>query len=63
MFDDFSEFNDPDTPTTISKSFPYGKANGPGKGNAVLDAGSYRPTGLKGLAAAATVPRWTSNFD
>ena len=63
MFDDFSEFNDPDAPTTISTSFPYGKANGPGKGNVVLDAGSYKPSGLKGLASAATVPRWTSNFE
>ena len=43
MFDDFSEFNDPDAPTSISTSFPYGKADGPGKGNAVLDAGSFKP--------------------
>jgi Penicillin amidase len=63
MFDDFSEFDDPDAQSTMSKAFPYGKANGEGKGNAVLDAGSYKATGLKGLGAAASAhPRWSSNF-
>ena len=63
IFDDVSEFDDPDAPSTMSKAFPYGKANGEDKGNAVLDAGSFKPTGLKGLAAAASAhPRWASNF-
>ena len=46
-FDDLSEFDDPDAPTTMSKTFPYGKAIGIGKGNAVLDAGSFKPIGPK----------------
>ena len=47
----------------MSKRFPYGKAIGVGKGNAVLDAGSFKPTGPKGLARAASAhPRWSSNF-
>ena len=63
MFDDLREFDDPDSPATMSKTFPYGKAIGVGKGNAVLDAGSFKPVGPKGLARAASAhPRWTSNF-
>jgi acyl-homoserine lactone acylase PvdQ len=63
IFDDVSEFDDPDSPTTLTKSFRYGRARGPGRGNAVLDAGSYKPTGPKGLASAASAhPRWASNF-
>jgi acyl-homoserine lactone acylase PvdQ len=63
IFDDLSEFNDPDSPATLSKAFPYGRKNLKGKGNAVLDAGSYTPTGLKGLGRAASAhPRWSSNF-
>ncbi len=63
IFDDLSAFDDPDSPSTMSKRFPYGKAIGVGKGNAVLDAGSFKPTGPKGLARAASAhPRWSSNF-
>jgi hypothetical protein len=49
VFDDVSEFDDPDSPTTLSKAFRYGKAIGVGKGNAVLDAGSFtnRPSGIQ----------------
>ena len=50
IFDDLSEFDDPDSPTTISRTFRYGRANGPGAGNVVLDAGSFKPTGPRGLA-------------
>ena len=46
-----------------AKAFPYGKAIGVGKGNAVLDAGSFKPVGPKGLGRAASAhPRWASNF-
>ena len=63
MFDDFTEFDDPDSPATISKTFKYGKTIGIGKGNAVLDPGSFKPVGPKGLARAACAhPRWASNF-
>ena len=62
-FDDFSEFDDPDAPSTLSKTFKYGKRIGIGKGNAVLDPGSFKPIGPKGLARAASAhPRWSSNF-
>ena len=46
IFDDVSEFNDPDSPATMTRGrCATGKAIGVGKGNAVLDAGSYKPTG------------------
>jgi len=63
IFDDFSDFDDPDSPATLSKSFKYGTAIGVGKGNAVLEPGSLKLTGPKGLARAAGAhPRWASNF-
>ena len=47
----------------MSKPFRYGTAIGIGKGNAVLDAGSFKPIGPSGLARAAGAhPRWSSNF-
>jgi acyl-homoserine lactone acylase PvdQ len=61
-FNDLSEFNDPDTPATMSKTFRYAKI-GSGKGNATIDAGSVKRTGLSGLARAASAhPPWASNF-
>ena len=63
IFDDLSEFSDPDSPATMTKAFPYGRKNLDGKGNAVLDAGSFKPTGPRGLGRAASAhPRWSSNF-
>lgn len=62
MFDDFTEFDDRDAPSTMTKTFRYGRKNLAGKGNAVLDAGSFKPTGPKGLARASKVPDWASNF-
>jgi acyl-homoserine lactone acylase PvdQ len=62
IFDDVSEFDDPDSQATMTRTVRYGKAIGVGRGNAVLDAGSYAPTGPKGLASASSVPRWASNF-
>ena len=45
------------------KAFPYGKAIGVGKGNAVLDAGSFKPVGPKGARPRRERhPRWASNF-
>ena len=62
-FDDLSEFDDPDSPATLSKTFRYGRARGAGAGNVVLDAGSFKPTGPRGLGRAASAhPRWASNF-
>jgi acyl-homoserine lactone acylase PvdQ len=64
VFDDLTEFDDPDSPTTLTKRFKYGKQIGIGKGNAVLDPGSFKPVGPKGLSAraASAHPRWASNF-
>ena len=62
MFDDFSEFDDRDAPSTMTRTFRYGTTNLSGRGNAVLDAGSFKPTGPSGLARAAKVPHWASNF-
>jgi acyl-homoserine lactone acylase PvdQ len=64
LFDDLSEFDDPDSPTTLTKRFKYGRQLGIGKGNAVLDPGSFKPLGPKGLGArvASAHPRWASNF-
>ena len=62
MFDDFSEFDDRDAPSTMTRTFRYGTKNLNGRGNAVLDAGSFKPTGPSGLARAAKVPHWASNF-
>ena len=45
MFDDFSEFDDRDAPSTMTRTFRYGTKNLNGRGNAVLDAGSFKPTG------------------
>jgi acyl-homoserine lactone acylase PvdQ len=61
-WNDVTEFDDPDTPTTISKKFAYGKIPSDPKGSVVLDAGSFKPTGPSKLALAAGVPRWASNF-
>ncbi|MDA0169926.1 penicillin acylase family protein [Solirubrobacter taibaiensis] len=62
MFDDFSEFDDRDAPSTMTRTFRFGTPNLNGRGNAVLDAGSFKPTGPSGLARAAKVPHWASNF-
>jgi acyl-homoserine lactone acylase PvdQ len=61
-WNDMTEFNDPSSPTTISKKFSYGTIPKNPKGSVVLDAGSFKPTGPSMLARAAGVPRWASNF-
>src|SRR3954466_3499290 len=61
-WNDITEFNDPSSPTTISKKFAYGKVPKNAKGSVVLDAGSFRPAGPSKLARTAGVPRWASNF-
>ncbi|MBE2318291.1 penicillin acylase family protein [Solirubrobacter sp. CPCC 204708] len=62
MFEDFTSFDDRDAPTTMTRTFRYGTENLDGPGNVVLDAGSFKPTGPRGLASAANVPQWASNF-
>jgi acyl-homoserine lactone acylase PvdQ len=60
-WDDMTEFDDPDSPATISKAFPYGRTSS-STGSVVLDAGSFKPTGPASLARASGTPRWASNF-
>jgi hypothetical protein len=45
LFDDLSAHNDPDTPTTQTRSAPYESipANGDRSGNVILDDGSFQP--------------------
>ena len=65
MFDDLSEFDDPDTPTHDEQdASPTARRSAIGKGNAVLDAGSLQADRARralGRAASAH-PRWASNF-
>jgi acyl-homoserine lactone acylase PvdQ len=61
-WNDVTEFNDPSSPTTITKKFSYGKIPKNAKGSVVLDAGSFKPAGPSKLARTAGVPRWASNF-
>jgi acyl-homoserine lactone acylase PvdQ len=61
VWNDMTEFDDPDSPVTIDKSFPYGQTKN-SQGNVVLDAGSFKPAGGAKLAKASGVPRWASNF-
>jgi acyl-homoserine lactone acylase PvdQ len=61
-FDDLSERSDADSPTTISKAFPYG-ASTSDAGNAVLDDGSLQLSGPAGLARTSAMTHdWASNF-
>jgi acyl-homoserine lactone acylase PvdQ len=67
LFGDLSERFDADTPTTGTRSFPYGAVPRTRAGNAILDAGSLKRTQPAGASAAAsapagTSPRWSSNF-
>jgi acyl-homoserine lactone acylase PvdQ len=61
VWNDVTAFNDPDSPVTIDKSFPYGQTKS-SAGNVVLDAGSFKPAGGEKLARTSGVPRWASNF-
>ncbi|HEV2812570.1 MAG TPA: penicillin acylase family protein [Solirubrobacteraceae bacterium] len=64
LFDDVSNVNDPDSPATISESFPQGRAGISQAGNEVIDAGSLqlvRPA--PGARAAERLqPPTASNF-
>ena len=71
LFDDLSENNDPDAPTTQTRSAPYGAIPSPNdrSGNAILDSGSFQPVPPTQPAQPATTrgagfePHgWASNF-
>ena len=64
MFDDVSNVNDPDSPTTISNSFPQGAQEASRDGNEVIDAGSLQlitPSATT-RAAERLQPPTASNF-
>src|SRR3954464_2152470 len=62
IFDDLSEHLDADTPTTISKSFPYEKVPSSRAGNAIIDASSVNAKTGDALKATAKRRRYASNF-
>jgi acyl-homoserine lactone acylase PvdQ len=68
LFDDLSEHNDPDAPTTQTRSAPYEPipANGDRSGNAILDDGSFQPVpatqGATTRSAGFEPHQWASNF-
>ncbi|MEO8688202.1 MAG: penicillin acylase family protein [Solirubrobacteraceae bacterium] len=63
LFDDLSEHNDADTPTTMTRTTPYERIPKTPRGNAILDAGSLHKTLTAGASAASKgTPNWASNF-
>ena len=64
LFDDLTNVNDPDSPTTISQNFPQGRSPASREGNAVIDAGSLQlVTPAPGARAAERLqPPSASNF-
>ncbi|HWT94029.1 MAG TPA: penicillin acylase family protein [Solirubrobacteraceae bacterium] len=58
VFDDLTSTNDADRPNTLTKAFPYNKIPKTREGNAILDAGSFKPTsyGASARAAQAAAP-------
>jgi acyl-homoserine lactone acylase PvdQ len=56
LFDDVTNVNDPDSPTTISHNFPQARAGASREGNAVIDAGSLQLIQPGGPAARAVAP-------
>jgi acyl-homoserine lactone acylase PvdQ len=63
VFRDLREINDPEAPTTTSKSFPYDTVpTGATPGAAVIDPGSISPSAAKAAAALKASRRKASNF-
>jgi acyl-homoserine lactone acylase PvdQ len=62
IFDDLSEHMDEDTPTTITKRFPYEQVPSSSAGNAIIDAGSASAKTNSALANSAKSRRYASNF-
>jgi acyl-homoserine lactone acylase PvdQ len=62
IFDDLSEHMDEDTPTTITKRFPYEQVPSSSAGNAIIEAGSTNPKTNNAFAKAAKRRRYASNF-
>jgi acyl-homoserine lactone acylase PvdQ len=62
IFNDLSEHLDKDTPTTISKSFPYEGIPKSRAGNAIIDSSSVNAKTNDAFKAAAKRRRYASNF-
>ncbi len=63
IFDDLAEFDDPDSPTTISRTFRYGRAERSGRGQCRARQGFLQADRPERPGAAASAPRrWASNF-
>ncbi len=56
MFDDLRDRNDPETPTTIAKAFPWEDGTRTGVGNATVDDGSFVPV-TYGAVSSLVAPR------
>ena len=63
VFNDLSEHLDKDTPTTISKAFPYEPIPAHATGNVIVRNNSFKPIAYSGVTArSARVQRHASNF-
>src|SRR3954469_8267910 len=62
IFDDLSEHMDEDTPTTITKRFPYEQVPSSSAGNAIIDPASTNAKTNRALANSAKSRRYASNF-
>src|SRR3954469_24980607 len=62
IFNDLSEHMDEDTPTTITKRFPYEQVPASSAGNAIIDPASAPAKTQKAFAATAKRRRYASNF-
>ena len=56
VFDDLRDRNDPETPTTIAKAFPWEDGTRTGVGNATVDDGSFVPV-TYGAVSSLAAPR------
>ena len=52
VWNDLRQRQDPETPVSIKKSFPYGPASSDRSGNVVLDNGSFQRVPLPGVTAS-----------
>src|SRR4051812_316959 len=62
IFNDLSEHMDEDTPTTITKRFPYEKVPSSSAGNAIIANGSVTAKTKAAFEATAKRRRYASNF-
>lgn len=53
VFDNLRDRNDPETPTTIAKTFPWEDETGSGVGNATVDDGSFVPVTFGAVSSLA----------